>query len=217
MEVKDASCMTSLSWDRYVRLKAAAEAISELLEPGAQILDVGGYDGAIAFFLPGFEIDLLDPSTTGACFLEEPAGDKSYELVSAVDVLEHIEPSQRQRFLAELARVARKHIVLNYPGKHTAEAQSLVLKATGNPLVREHVDWELPENDWVMASLAELSFSGTSRSHASLAVWLGQYIVHNIAPSLSQELNRFLVENHADEPFSTGLYELLVFTTTTTT
>jgi len=210
VRVLNAEARYNLSWDRYVRLKAAADTIKKLVTPDAGILDVGGYDGALALFLPAYKIDLIDPATTGASLLQGPAADRSYELAAAIDVLEHVVPSDRMSALEELARMARQHVVLNYPCQSTKAAQNLVLNATNNALVREHVQWELPDTDWVLSKMAELGFRGSMVSYASVAVWLGQYLTLNLAPDAAKELNRYLIEHHADEPFSAPLYHLVV-------
>lgn len=99
-----------LSWDRFVRLKAAAAPVQKC---GAKkVLDAGGYDGALGFFLPGVEIDVIDPATTGGSVLQIGAPDASYDVVVAVDVLEHIDPADRAKSLSEFARVAREHLIL---------------------------------------------------------------------------------------------------------
>ncbi len=207
--VKDRSTR-ALSWDRFVRLKAAAEAIMQIADSKTTILDVGGFDGALALFLQDHEIDLIDPATTGASLLQQPAGALSYDVVTAIDALEHIAPQERESTLQEMAKIARELIVLNYPCRETAEAQNLVLKATNNPLVREHVEWELPDTDNVVALMQGLGFSAKVKPHASLAVWLGQYLTLNLAPETAQEMNRYLIDHHSDEPFSTPLYHLVV-------
>ena len=140
----------------------------------------------------------------------KPAEDCSYELAAAIDILEHIVPPERLRALKELARIARRYVVLNYPCRRSTEAQELVLKATNNALIREHVQWELPDTDWVLATMTELGFRSYSVAYGSLAVWLGQYLTLNLAPKAAQELNRYLVEHHADEPFTVPLYHLVI-------
>lgn len=210
--VSDPSTRSDLSWDRFVRLKAAADAIIQLTGSGTKILDVGGYDGALALFLADYEVDLVDPATTGVSLLQRPASALSYDVVASIDALEHIAPSEREGALKELSRIARKWIILNYPCRETTEAQKLVLKATNNPLIREHVEWELPSTEWVLSVMKSLGFSGKVTPHASLAVWLGQYLTLNLAPAVAQDLNRYLVDYHASEPFSTPLYHLLVCT-----
>lgn len=208
--VLDAEAKKALSWDRYVRLKAAANAISNLSLQDRTILDVGGYDGALALFLPEFELDLVDPATTGVSFLHAQIAAESYEVVTAIDVLEHIVPTERSRALTAICRVARKYVVLNYPCQQSKQAQELVLKATNNPLIREHVQWELPDSDWVLATVANLGFRGYAMPHTNLAVWLGQYLTLNLVPEAAPALNRYLIESHHEEPFSVPLYHLVV-------
>ncbi|MCC6980248.1 MAG: class I SAM-dependent methyltransferase [Candidatus Melainabacteria bacterium] len=208
--VKDQSARSGLSWDRFVRLKAASEAIAQNAGRETTILDVGGFDGALALFLPDYDIDLIDPATTGASLLPGPAGSLSYDAVTAIDALEHIAPQERERALQELASIARNLVVLNYPCRETTEAQKIVLEATDNPLVREHVEWELPDTNTVVALMQDLGFSTKVTPHASLAIWLGQYLTLNLAPAAAQKMNRYLIDHHFDEPFSTPLYHLVV-------
>lgn len=208
--VQDQSTKSALSWDRFVRLKAASEAITQNAGSEWTILDVGGFDGALALFLPDYDIDLIDPASSGASLLQGLAGSLSYDAVTAIDALEHVAPQERDRALQELARIARKLIVLNYPCRETTEAQKIVLEATNNPLVREHVEWELPDTDNVVALMQGLGFSTKVTPHASLAIWLGQYLTLNLAPDAAKEMNRYLIDHHSDEPFSTPLYHLVI-------
>jgi hypothetical protein len=184
--------------------------VSQLVTSETTILDVGGYDGALGFFLLDHKLDLIDPATTGASLLHQPVADQSYEAAVAVDVLEHIVPAERAAALEELARAARRYVVLNYPCSETKAAQELMLKLTNNALVREHVQWELPDTDWVMNSMRGLGFRAKYESYGSLALWLGQYLTLNLAPEAATLLNQYLVEHHSDEPFATPLYHLVV-------
>ena len=208
VSVTHADAGKNLSWDRYVRLKAAAAAVQR--SGAKQILDAGGYDGALAFFLPGVEIDVIDPATTGGSVLQMAVADGFYDAVVAVDVLEHIDPADRAKALSEFARVTQKHLILNYPCQDSKEAQELALKLTNNTLIREHVQWELPDSDWVLAELAEYGFSGNVMPHTSIAIWLGQYVTLHLIPDAAKELNGHLVEQYAEEPCSRALYHLLV-------
>jgi hypothetical protein len=208
VKVNDPNKKNGLSWDRFVRLKAAAAAV--LKTDAKTILDAGGFDGALGLFLPRLAIDLIDPATTDGSVLQIPAPDRSYDAVVAVDVLEHIEPKDRAKALSEFARVARHHVILNYPCQDSKEAQELALKLTHNELIKEHVQWELPNSQWVLSELAKYFFAGTVNPHTSIAVWLGQYVTLNLAPEAAKELNQHLVENYADEPCSRALYHLVV-------
>ena len=199
----------ALSWDRYVRLSAAASAISEFGGNG-RVLDVGGFDGALALFLPGREIDLIDPATTGASLLNAPPADGSYEVVVAVDVLEHIEPTERTSALEEMARMARNCVVLNYPHQGTRRAQELVYRLTGHSLIKDHAEWELPDTQSVLETMAQCGFKGHAQAHSSLAVWVGQYLTMQLAPQASSEMNKYLIDQHRDEPQKTPLYDLVI-------
>ncbi len=75
VHVTDAEGKNALSWDRYVRLKASATAV---IQTGCKtLLDAGGYDGALGFFLPDLSIDLIDPATTGGSVLAIPSDARS--------------------------------------------------------------------------------------------------------------------------------------------
>jgi hypothetical protein len=208
VKVTDGSAKSDLSWDRFVRLKAAAQAVQAT--HAKRLLDAGGFDGALAFFLSGYEIDVIDSATTGGSVLEMPALDSAYDAVVAVDVLEHIEPQQRSKALKEFARVAKQYIILNYPCRESREAQQLALKLTNNVLIREHVDWELPDSDWVLTELQSHGFRGIVQPHTSIAIWLNQYVFLNLLPEYAKDLNRHLVKNFADEPTTRALYHLVV-------
>lgn len=205
--VLDPAREQDLSWDRFVRLKAAA---AEVRERDSALLDVGGFDGALAFFLPGTTVDVIDPATTGGSIHAIPCSDSSYRTVVAVDVLEHVEPAVRESALAELARACGRHLILNYPCRASLSAQKIALQLTGNELIRQHVEWELPDTDLVMAQLRNLGFDCTFKPHTSIATWLGQYVTLHTVPDGAPEFNRYLVENHAAEPFGQPLYHLVV-------
>ncbi len=224
--VSDYAAKMDLSWDRFVRLNAAAKAL--VASEAKTILDAGGFDGALGFFLSavepdldakthfdepkdlGVQIDVIDPATTGGSVLEIPAADGCYDAVVAVDVLEHIDPKDRAKALAEFARVARKHVILNYPCQDSRDAQELVLKLTNNPLIKEHVQWKLPDSDWVLGEMNKYGFEGTVTAHTSIAIWLGQYVTLNLVPDEALELNRHLIENYSQEPCGKALYHLVV-------
>lgn len=208
--VTNPSARMTLSWDRFIRLNATANALEQVVNTNTKILDVGGYDGALALFLPDYQIDLTDLATNRTPFLDAPIRESSYETVVAVDVLEHIDPIERKQFLEQLCKIAQRCVILNYPHKDTKAAQELVFRATNNALIREHVQWELPDTKQVLDIMQSFGFTGQTRSYGSLAVWLGQYLILNLAPNVAPNLNRYLVDNHSKEPFSIPLYELLV-------
>lgn len=76
--------------------------------------------------------------------------------------------------------------------------------------MKEHVDFGLPDSEWVLSEMRRWGFEGVVAAHTSIAVWLGQYISLNLAPESAAELNLHLIENYANEPFSNPLYHLVV-------
>jgi len=75
----------------------------------------------------------LHPDVIGSV-LELPFADKSLDTVCAFEVLEHLPFDQFDRALAELARVARSHVVISLP--HFGPTLSLSLKVPFLPQVR---------------------------------------------------------------------------------
>lgn len=207
--ITNRDAMLTLSWDRFARLKAIATSIVFHAISKTTILDAGGFDGALAFFLPEHKIHVVDPATTGASILEIPAANQEYEVVVSVDVLEHIEPMCRQKALEEVTRVCNRYLFLNYPRKESKEAQEIVFKLTKNPLIEEHVKWDLPDTAAVLQSLTRLGFEGSCSPHTSIAIWMGQYLLLNLLPEQSKSLNEFLVQNFSDEICSSALYDLI--------
>ncbi len=207
-EVLDADKRFDLTWDRFLRLHRTAEAVSAAIKTSESILDVGGFDGALALFLPQHSIDVLDPITTGGTGLSITT--EPYDAVVSIDALEHVEPRQRRSFLEQMCKVTRFACFINFPGRQTAAAQKLVFELTNNPLVREHVEWPLPAIDDVKRHLESAGFLVETIRHTSLAQWISQYLLQTVAPDWAATANRHLLEHHLDAPVDTPLYDLVV-------
>jgi hypothetical protein len=210
VDVNNPDARYSLSWDRFQRLQTTAASIEDLLAPGDTILDIGGYDGALALFLPDYQVDMLDPLTTSGS--TKHLLDSSYKLVVSVDVLEHVTPEDRESFLQEQIRLTNRHCLINFPSRRTAEAQRLVFELTANPLVKDHAQWELPEGPEVAARLQQAGFDTRVIEHTSLTQWLSQYVLQALAPDAGHLVNAFLLAHHDDEPCGTNLYDLVIGT-----
>lgn len=208
--VLDTSKRFNLTWDRFLRLHRTAEAIKQSIKTSESILDVGGFDGALALFLPHYRIDVLDPITTGGTVFNITA--KSYDVIVSIDALEHVAPPDRQSFLEQLCNATRHSCFINFPGHHTIKAQKLVFELTKNPLIKEHVEWALPDLDYVRKHLESSGFIVETKQHTSLAQWISQYLLQTVAPDLAAKANFHLLEHHLDEPVGTGLYNLVVGT-----
>jgi hypothetical protein len=115
--VIDVTRRSDLTWDRYARLHRTAESIRQVVQKSEVILDVGGYDGALALFLPEHHIDVLDPITTGGTALSITA--EPYEAVVSIDALEHVPPENRDTFLIQLSKLGRRACFINFPSAAT--------------------------------------------------------------------------------------------------
>jgi hypothetical protein len=213
-EVLDADQQYSLPWDRFMRLRTTADHLRRLVgsERKVRILDVGGFDGAFAMFVPGHDVDVIDPATTGGSGLKIPVPDRAYDVVVSIDAIEHLPLEQRGGLLAELARVTGSICLVNFPNKATMPAQELVYKLTGNPFVREHVEFGLPEKQRVVEQMQGHGFECLAVPSTSLALWAAQFTLSNLHPEAAAAVSRYLVTAHREEPFSVPLYLLIICT-----
>lgn len=197
-----------LTWDRFARLHRTAEAVRNRVKISNRIIDVGGFDGALAMFLPDHQIEVIDPITTGGTGLG--IAPNSYDVVISIDALEHVTPEDRNSFLNRLGDAAVHWLFINYPSMHTAAAQKLLMELTDNPLIREHVEWALPDAGEVKKVLETAGFSVEVQHHSSVSQWISQYLLQTFAPDVAQKANKFLLENHLEEPTGKHLYDLLI-------
>lgn len=208
--VIDAKRRFELSWDRFIRLHNTAAAVKERVPKATSILDVGGFDGSLAMFLPEFSIDVIDPITTGGSGFSIPSD--AYEVVVSIDALEHVPPADRKSFLEQVSKASKHKCFINFPARHALKAQRLIYDLTGNPLVKEHVEWQLPDRDEVRESLEQKGFRVETIGYASLALWVSQYMLQTVSPEIASTVNKYLIEEHLSEPVGVWLYDLLIGT-----
>lgn len=206
--VKDSEKRFDLTWDRFCRIDRTAKSVREIADPSKSIVDVGGFDGALALFLPEFTIDVIDPETTGGTGLD--ITENSYDIVVSIDALEHIEPALRNTFLNSTIRAARNQCFINFPSQRSAAAQSLVYELTKNPLVHDHVKWELPDAHEVAAHMNSAGFNTQIFEHTGIAQWVSQYLLQTFNADAAAKASRYLLESHIGETATTCLYDLIV-------
>src|SRR5438094_3825451 len=90
-----------------------------------RVLDVGGYPGILRRFLSAgaYDVSVLDvvpddgtiPGYRQGSGLELPYDNKSFDVVTSLDTLEHIPANHRDKFLSELSRSAHNAVVLINP------------------------------------------------------------------------------------------------------
>jgi hypothetical protein len=130
------------------------------------VLDAGGVPGLLSRYLPRktriVTANVEPPADLLVQGVELPVEDASFELVTSIDVLEHIPPDDRPTFIGELVRAAKRRVVLccplGTPEHQAAEAELLEWyeQVTGehHPWLAEHVRNGLPTDDELRAALA---------------------------------------------------------------
>jgi SAM-dependent methyltransferase len=167
--------------DTYARHALAAQ----LLGDAESILDVGGVLGGLAPFLPKSRIVVANVERPADVVFDGrrlPFPDSSFAAATSLDVLEHVPRDQRAAHVAELARVAREHVVLAAPlgsEQHVEAERALAGWYEGtagapHPRLAQHVAYGLPTGEELLALAeaaglrGELFFQGDFRSSERL-------------------------------------------------
>lgn len=181
-----AELIAGLPFDLYQRYRLAAD-IAGCLRP-LTLLDVGGHlgdEGGHLAMTQDFLADSMDtrekgsdapgiwltdlrqcdhPAFRPAPAWDQPFPDTFFDLVLSLDTLEHLPEDRRQKFLAELDRLARRWILLGAPfaSPQIEEAERDLSQGlmTSQRFLREHRELGLPE-----ASLVE-DFFGKRKGYS---------------------------------------------------
>jgi SAM-dependent methyltransferase len=167
--------------NQVVRFAPVVQLVREL--PAGTLLDVGSGSVGIAPWLPGWEVTAVDASFDDYGTAEGPAQDgvrrvlgdarelpfdeRSFDVVVALDVLEHVTPADRARVLAELARVTSRRAIVGCPAGPAALESDRRLaeryRRRGQPepgWIGEHLDNGFPEPEELAGGLTH---AGTVR------------------------------------------------------
>lgn len=224
-----------LSFDLYERY-AVLNQIGSLFRPKEtpyRVLDVGGHTEA---FWPGF------PSLAGAMIPDAqatvidviprselqryvrgsgtrlPFRDGSFDLVCALDTLEHIPDDQRPAFLAELLRVTRDGLYVAFPFDSASNhwAESVVVEYTSVtlrkpvPALLEHQQFGLPDRDRVRALLSSKSHALVDFAQGNTDVWLLMMLTYHTlrepGTDFVLELNRRFNQVYASQDWGEPNY-----------
>ena len=109
-----------------------------------------------------------------------PFKENSFEVVSALDVIEHVPAKERGGFLKELCRVAKSSIIISAPfkDKNIQEVENLLFQQIKKLYGLEHVQllehkkYGLPEIKFVSEILRKYTKSGVNFYYGSLFNWL---------------------------------------------
>jgi hypothetical protein len=149
-----------LPFDLYQRYKLVQQVIEGLRDKKPlKILDVGGFPGQILNFLPDDDVLVIDRqhSHIGHYLQAEapnlPFERNSFDIVTTVDVLEHIPKENRETFLLELSRVSRNVLIIACPfdtpdvSLYEILSNSFYRSLTGNDHIwlKGHIENGLPD------------------------------------------------------------------------
>lgn len=187
------------------------------------ILDVGGYEGKLGWFLPHHtRLTILDqkPAPEDAKTLHIqgdarriPFPDGHFDLVISSDMLEHVAVQDRGTVLREMLRVSARHVILAAPFQsiYTEKAEEFInqqfLENAGqpHPFLKEHLEFGLPELDQVEQILAEQAVSYLKIGEGNIYNWYLQQLASGnrlLAPEAAGQINIF------NEFFNEHLFEL---------
>lgn len=182
-----------LPFDQFQRYELVRLLVESVRADGQRfrILDVGGRTALLRDFLPDDDVDLVDvdPSDARGLVLgsgaQLPFKDDAYDVVAGFDTLEHVPPPLRDAFVAECARVARRHVILAgpYHAEPVAEAEQALLDFLKVRLqwehryLAEHRVYGLPDMGRATEILEGAGCEVLSIGHGALDRWLPLMIV----------------------------------------
>lgn len=138
----------------------------------ASVLDVGCGDGGLGMFgwnrsFVGCDLQFHQPMPPMRAVVGAggalPFGNGAFDVVISLDTLEHVPPASRVGFIADLARVARRYLILAMPCGQVARTAERLLDRwyalrgiSTPPWLAEHEALVLPERAEVEAAVAGL-------------------------------------------------------------
>jgi hypothetical protein len=182
-----------LPFDQFQRYTGAAQLIRELGLDRGRTLEMGASPGFSEIFFADADLFFTDRygvhegRFTVADGAALPYPDETFDVVVALDTLEHIHPQHRAAFLSETKRVSRDVVVLSAPHdtQHVklAEAalQAFVTARFGEVFqtLQEHTDNGLPQAGETAAALGADGWQVASFGSGYLPRWLLGMVVHH--------------------------------------
>ncbi|MEO6710496.1 MAG: methyltransferase domain-containing protein [Planctomycetota bacterium] len=220
------STPTRLPFDLYQRYRVVADVLSSVHggASGISVLDVGGRTAVLRDFVSKERVTLVDlePANVTGFVLGDgaklPFRDKSFDVVTALDTLEHVPPAARTAFLRECGRVARRWVVIAgpYHSERVAKAESLLRRFMKQKLgiehryLEEHHRYGLPSREATERELASQGARVRSLGHANLDRWLAMMCLsmyldddpslRSLGASVNEFYNRNLYSSDHGEP-----------------
>jgi Methyltransferase domain len=183
-----------LPFDQYQRYRVTADLLTQLGPgPSARVLEVGGAPGPLGALLPDYApvISDITGKQSGRFVIADgaalPFTDEHFEVVIALDTLEHVSTERRPQFLAEIRRVSSDLVILSAPfadpDVELAEAalnEFVRARFKGNfPALDEHSAHGLPDLAATITACAADAWSIAVLPSGYLPRWLMSMIVHH--------------------------------------
>jgi len=223
----DKKLTLSIAPDLYSRNATIAFLLGTFdLPETSTILDVGGHDGRLAWFLDeGKKVIIADQkpqekpeeNLAGEEYIQAdarklPYQDGSFEVVVASDMLEHIPAIDRIKVLEELCRISKNYIILGAPFKkdflenieNIVSQQFQENAGIKHPFLEEHRSFGLPDQQEVETFLREKGHAFMTIGEGNMANWVLQQLCIGAknGESETESLTGF------NEYFNSHLYEL---------
>ena len=165
------------AWDRRCRAVDTIRVLHEVVGSGATILDAGCGEYGLTAFMPGADItgvDILPEDAVApevnyarASLTDLPFDDRSFDVVIAIDVLEHLSPEMRTSAIREAVRIARRAAIITFPsGRHARAvdekfAAELDRREKTRPnWLDEHLANPYPEAAAIVADIRQAATAG---------------------------------------------------------
>ena len=193
-------------YGRYALTRAIVRIIAETAGGALDALDVGGHSSPLKHFIPEIRVVLSDIEPVGtltsidfrfdeyvqASGAALPFRDNAFPVVTAHDTLEHIPPAFREAFLAELARVAGRFVVLTGPvgDEATVRAEARLDSFVRNtlhwdqPFLREHIDLGLPTRASIEEFVQDRGLAFARVANGNIGRWLSLQALRHYFASL---------------------------------
>jgi hypothetical protein len=182
-----------LPFDQYQRYTGAAQLIKALGLSGGRTLEMGASPGFSEIFFADADLFFTDRfgvhegRFTVADGAALPYPDDTFDVVVALDTLEHIYPQHRAAFLSEIKRVSRDVVVLSAPHDTQDVAlaesalQAFVTARFGEVFetLQEHTDNGLPHAEETAAALGSDGWQVASFGSGYLPRWLLGMVFHH--------------------------------------
>lgn len=220
--------MTWTSFDRFARYSGVAAAIDSAFGPTDSIVDVGDGSGYLRGFsgrtVVSVDLEPSDDALPHATLVKGsgthlPFRDGEFDVAVSCDALEHVPTDLRPAFLAELARVGRRGVVVAAPfDTHGVAGCELVVEryallATGQPQeqLQEHRTHGLPNLETTARALEDHGFDVAISGNGNLQDWIvlmllkhqleGREALQPLADSIDTFYNTALAHRSDIAPF----------------